>query len=82
MRGLAEPGPYFIDADSIPNAGGWPRGGLTVVKFQNSHLAYALTWFGLAGTALLFGAWPTIEALRARRAHRGAFAANSDGVRS
>lgn len=40
--------PYFIDADSTPNPGGWPRGGLTVVRFANSHLVYALTWFGLA----------------------------------
>ncbi len=37
---------YFIDADQ-PRAG-WPRGGLTVVSFRNSHLVYALTWFGLA----------------------------------
>ena len=40
--------PYFIDADATPNPGGWPRGGLTVVSFPNSHLIYALTWFGLA----------------------------------
>jgi len=40
--------PYFIDADATPNPGGWPRGGLTVVRFANSHLIYALTWFGLA----------------------------------
>lgn len=40
--------PYFIDADAAPSPGGWPRGGLTVVRFANSHLVYALTWFGLA----------------------------------
>ena len=40
--------PYFIDADATPNSGGWPRGGLTVVRFANSHLIYALTWFGMA----------------------------------
>ena len=40
--------PYFIDADATPNPGGWPRGGLTGVRFANSHLIYALTWFGLA----------------------------------
>ena len=40
--------PYFIDADATPNAGGYPVGGLTVVAFRNSHLSYALTWFGLA----------------------------------
>jgi len=48
-KGLGGPvAPYFIDADSTPNPGGWPRGGLTVVRFANSHLVYALTWFGLA----------------------------------
>jgi len=48
-RGVAGPvAPYFIDADATPNPGGWPRGGLTVVSFPNSHLIYALTWFGLA----------------------------------
>lgn len=48
-KGLRGPvAPYFIDADATPNPGGWPRGGLTVVRFANSHLIYALTWFGLA----------------------------------
>lgn len=48
-RGIAgSVAPYFIDADATPNSGGWPRGGLTVVRFANSHLIYALTWFGLA----------------------------------
>lgn len=26
----------------------WPRAGLTVVRFRNNHLGYALTWFVLA----------------------------------
>ncbi|ATC32194.1 SURF1 family protein [Caulobacter vibrioides] len=47
-RGLGVTAPYFIDADNTPNPGGWPRGGLTVVRFANSHLIYALTWFSLA----------------------------------
>ncbi|NTS65666.1 SURF1 family protein [Sphingomonas sp. HHU CXW] len=45
-RGLAHVAPYFIDADA--RGSGWPRGGLTVVRFPNNHLVYALTWFGLA----------------------------------
>src|SRR5262249_10480900 len=44
---------YFIDADATPNPGGWPKGGLTVIKFPNSHLQYAVTWFALA--AMLAG---------------------------
>lgn len=59
-RGVAGPvAPYFVDADAHANAGpgcaaGWPRGGLTVVRFRDSHLVYALTWFAMAAmTAIL-----------------------------
>jgi surfeit locus 1 family protein len=59
-QGLGEVAPYFIDADATPNPGGLPVGGLTVVRFRNAHLSYALTWFALAaGLAFL--------AVRARR---------------
>lgn len=48
--------PYFIDADNTPNQGGWPEGGLTAVKFRNSHLSYAITWFlGAALTLVAIG---------------------------
>ena len=47
-RGLPRTAPFFIDADATPNPGGYPLGGLTVIAFHNSHLVYALTWFGLA----------------------------------
>lgn len=47
-RGLQRTAPYFIDADSTPNAAGVPIGGLTVIAFRNNHLQYALTWFALA----------------------------------
>jgi surfeit locus 1 family protein len=46
--GLSGVAPFFIDADKTPNPGGYPVGGLTVVAFDNNHLVYALTWFGLA----------------------------------
>lgn len=50
-RGLGPVAPYFVDADAdaAANPGGYPLGGLTVVRFANNHLAYALTWFALAG---------------------------------
>lgn len=48
-RGIAPAAPVFIDAAASPNPGAYPIGGLTVVRFNNNHLAYALTWFGLAG---------------------------------
>ena len=47
-RELSNAAPYFIDADATANPGGWPLGGLTVIRFPNSHLIYALTWFGMA----------------------------------
>lgn len=48
MQELAGAAPYFIDADARPNPGGLPVGGLTVVRFRNSHLVYALTWYAMA----------------------------------
>lgn len=63
-RGLTDPAPYFIDADATPNTGGWPRGGMTVIHFRNSHLSYALTWFGLALMTALWAAWPVIDKAR------------------
>lgn len=55
-RGLSRTAPYFIDADATPNPGGFPTGGLTVIRFNDHHLGYALTWFALAFGATL-GAW-------------------------
>lgn len=53
-RGLARAAPYFVDADARPNPGGYPVGGLTVVRFRDHHLVYALTWFALAALSLFF----------------------------
>ena len=48
-RGLEAPvAPYFVDAGPAPVPGGYPVGGLTVIRFNNNHLVYALTWFALA----------------------------------
>jgi len=66
-RGLSDAAPYFIDADVTANPGGWPRGGLTVIRFANSHLVYALTWFGMAALTLVgFGVF--VRERRRRRA--------------
>lgn len=41
--------PYFVDVAAKNDAPlDWPRPGLTVLHFSNSHLMYALTWFALA----------------------------------
>lgn len=48
-RRLDDVAPFFIDADAGSSTQDGPRGGMTVVKFRNAHLAYAFTWFALAG---------------------------------
>ena len=65
-RGLTHVAPYFIDAEAMPQAYDWPRGGLTVVRFPNSHLAYALTWFALAAMCLGWAGWSALESGRRR----------------
>jgi surfeit locus 1 family protein len=55
-RGITNAALYFIDADAAPNPGGWPKGGLTVLRFSDNHLGYALTWFALALLSLV-GIW-------------------------
>jgi surfeit locus 1 family protein len=82
-RGLGAAGhsgpvaPYFIDAAAGVGVAvdAWPRPGLTVVRFSNNHLSYAITWFVLA--AMVAGAAVFVlrdeRRLRARAplSHRG-----------
>jgi len=75
-RGLSSIGPvapFFVDAGAQADAApAQPEGGLTVIRFRNSHLVYALTWFALAlgaGAALW---WLLLDRRRqARRGRRG-----------
>ncbi len=55
-RELRRTAPYFVDADAAPNPGGYPVGGLTIVRFNDNHMVYALTWFALCALSLFF-AW-------------------------
>lgn len=59
-RGLSNVAPYFVDAEAAPSSPGaapaWPAAGLTVIAFPNSHLVYAITWYGLA-LMVLGAAW-------------------------
>jgi surfeit locus 1 family protein len=56
-RGVAA-APFFVDAaarQNPPDSPDQPVGGLTVVKFPNSHLVYAITWYALA--LMVAAAW-------------------------
>ncbi|MET0360418.1 MAG: SURF1 family protein [Sphingobium sp.] len=55
-RSLPDAAPYFLDADAAANGSGQPLGGLTVIRFADNHLVYALTWFGMAALSL-WGLW-------------------------
>lgn len=43
----------FVDADTAPNPGGWPQGGVTLIDLPNNHLQYAITWYGLAAAFVI-----------------------------
>lgn len=47
-RGLTDAAPYFIDANAGSGGPDSPVGGLTVIRFHNNHLVYAITWYSLA----------------------------------
>jgi surfeit locus 1 family protein len=63
--------PYFIDAAAnqpgSPGAPG-PTGGLTIIQFHNSHLVYAITWYGLA--LMVIGAAVLVKREQGRRDKR------------
>jgi len=46
---------WYIDRSASKNLDEYPRGGTTKIDFNNRHLGYAFTWFGLAMT--LVGVW-------------------------
>ncbi|MEG2999863.1 MAG: SURF1 family protein [Comamonas sp.] len=68
-KGLAQAAPFFID-QGLPGqlvAGKvWPRPGMTVIQFSNTHAVYALTWYGLALMVLL-AAWLVVRHERRAR---------------
>jgi surfeit locus 1 family protein len=55
--GLTPVAPLYVDLPAGP-PGALPQGGETVVDFPNSHLGYAITWFGFAIlTVLMLAGW-------------------------
>jgi surfeit locus 1 family protein len=67
-RGVPDVAPYFVDADAVAGAQGWPAAGLTTLVFRNDHLVYAVTWGVLAAMAAAGAVAVNVEALaRSRR---------------
>lgn len=63
----AEPGgvaPYFVDAARSGDDA--PVSGLTVIRFRNDHLTYALTWYALALMVAGGALYLTIDTWRRR----------------
>lgn len=58
--------PWFVDAVQSGGSDALPVGGLTVIRFPNNHLVYAITWFALA--AMVAGAY--IFVMRAQKPPR------------
>ncbi|WP_336974981.1 SURF1 family protein [Sphingobium aromaticiconvertens] len=55
-RALPAPvAPWFVDAGQSGGPDALPVGSLTVIRFPNNHLVYAITWFTLA--AMVAGAY-------------------------
>ena len=59
--------PFFIDQVGSSDPAAWPRPGLTVLRFPNDHLAYALTWFALAAMMAAALVYVLLDARRRRR---------------
>ncbi|MGD0564291.1 MAG: SURF1 family protein [Roseiarcus sp.] len=77
--GLSRYAPFSIDADAGADPAELPEGGETIVAFPNSHLSYAMTWFGMAlALAGVFGAYAVTQ-LRAGEKYGGRSAPVDDG---
>ncbi|BDA83099.1 SURF1-like protein [Aureimonas sp. SA4125] len=59
--------PFFLDAGPSPAADGYPMGGTTIIELPNSHLSYAITWFGLALTLAVMLVSFIVRSLRGPR---------------
>lgn len=47
-KGVGPVAPFYIEQESPPAPGGFPRVGALQPSFPNNHLGYAITWYGLA----------------------------------
>ena len=61
------PGSPGMVADGGAPSTAWPRPGMTVLRFSNNHLVYAITWFSLAAMVAFAAAYLAIDERRLRR---------------
>lgn len=61
--------PYYVDQSAVADRQ-WPKAGTTRLAFNNRHLDYALTWYGLALT--LVGVWVVFSFRKPTREAEGA----------
>lgn len=75
-RNLGPVAPFFIDAEvranGAPPGASLPVGGLTVLRFNNNHLVYALTWLTLDIMLISATVFVARREWRLRRASRAA----------
>ncbi|MBC2884615.1 SURF1 family protein [Ochrobactrum sp. CM-21-5] len=81
LPNLDEVVPFFIDADTKANPGGFPIGGVTIIDFPNNHLQYAVTWYGLAlALAGVVGTWLWKERRLGQSGNRFSVRDDDDGT--
>jgi|RhiMetdeSRZDD1v2_1073273.scaffolds.fasta_scaffold25389_8 surfeit locus 1 family protein len=57
-KGWGEVAPFYVELESPQPPGGLPRAGALKIDLRNTHLQYAITWYGLAAVvAVMFGFW-------------------------
>jgi surfeit locus 1 family protein len=57
-KGAGPVAPFYVEQEGPPAPGGLPQTGILKPSFPNSHLGYAITWYGLAAVLVgTFGVW-------------------------
>lgn len=67
-KGWGMVGPFYVEQEGPSPLGGLPRAGRLTVNLPNSHLQYAVTWYGLA--AVLVGVFAAFAAGQWRDSRR------------
>ncbi|MBI3706116.1 MAG: SURF1 family protein [Proteobacteria bacterium] len=55
---LADLAPFYVEAGTVANPGGFPIGGQTIIELPSNHIQYAITWYALAvALAVIYVMW-------------------------